>query len=49
MVVFSGSPRALAAFMIATAAAASGMEVIMFFTRSLGAAIANKRVKKDPA
>ena len=33
MVVFSGSlDRQLAAFLIATAAAASGMEVVMFFT-----------------
>ena len=33
MVVFSGSlDRVLAAFLIATAAAASGMEVVMFFT-----------------
>ncbi len=49
MVVFSGSlDRVLAAFMIATAAAASGMEVIMFFTFwGLGALRdRNKRVKK---
>lgn len=49
MVVFSGSlDRVLAAFMIATAAAASGMEVIMFFTFwGLGALRdPNKQVKK---
>ncbi len=49
MVVFSGSlDRQLAAFLIATAAAASGMEVVMFFTFwGLGALRdPSKRVKK---
>lgn len=49
MVVFSGSlDKVLAAFMIATAAAASGMEVVMFFTFwGLGALRdPQKRVKK---
>ena len=49
MVVFSGSlDRVLAAFLIATAAAASGMEVVMFFTFwGLGALRdPSKRVKK---
>lgn len=50
MVVFSGSlDRVLAAFIIATAAAASGMEVVMFFTFwGLGALRdPQKRVKKS--